>query len=426
MKAWVLQGIDRLVLQEVPVPKLESGEVLVAVRVAGICGSDIPRIYRTGAHRHPLIPGHEFSGEVVELGGNVDRGWLGQRVGVFPLIPCRSCEPCRKRQYEMCRNYDYLGSRRDGGFAEYVAVPVWNLLALPQSVSCEEAAMLEPMAVAVHAMRRMLSEHDTWISGYGKNPGNSGMPEDAKAAAGARKAEHAEEAGIAKEARDAEGTGITGKVEHAEGTGTARKAEHAEGTGIAGKAGNIKAAVFGLGTIGLLLLMFLKEAGVREVYAIGNKDFQKEMAQKLGVTEELYCDTRRQDPHQWLMERTGGSGVDQYFECVGKSETYELAVNGTAPAGRIVLVGNPYSDMMLKKEVYWKILRNQLTIFGTWNSSFTQEARDDWHYVLERLAQRRIAPAGMISHRFSLAELDKGLELMRDKTEDYVKVMGIF
>lgn len=372
MKAWVLQGIDSLVLKEVPVPALGSGEVLVAVRAAGICGSDIPRIYRTGAHRHPLIPGHEFSGEVVELGENVDRSWLGKRVGVFPLIPCRSCEPCRRKQYEMCRNYDYLGSRRDGGFAEYVAVPVWNLLALPQSVSYEEAAMLEPMAVAVHAMRRMLSESDIWISENGKRAGFAGEAEAEK------------------------------------------------------KAGNISVAVCGLGTIGLLLLMFLKEAGVREVYAVGNKDFQKEMAEKLGVTEEFYCDSRRQDQHQWLMERTGGRGVDQYYECVGKSETYELAVDGTAPAGRVVLVGNPYSDMMLKKEVYWKILRNQLTILGTWNSSFTQEAGDDWHYVLERLAQGRIAPAGMISHRFALAELRKGLELMRDKREDYVKVMGIF
>lgn len=372
MKAWVLQGIDSLVLKEVPVPALGSGEVLVAVRAAGICGSDIPRIYRTGAHRHPLIPGHEFSGEVVELGENVDRSWLGKSVGVFPLIPCRSCEPCRRKQYEMCRNYDYLGSRRDGGFAEYVAVPVWNLLALPQSVSYEEAAMLEPMAVAVHAMRRMLSESDIWISENGKRAGFAGEAEAEK------------------------------------------------------KAGNISVAVCGLGTIGLLLLMFLKEAGVREVYAVGNKDFQKEMAKKLGVTEEFYCDSRRQDQHQWLMERTDGRGVDQYYECVGKSETYELAVDGTAPAGRIVLVGNPYSDMMLKKEVYWKILRNQLTILGTWNSSFTQEAGDDWHYVLERLAQGRIAPAGMISHRFALAELRKGLELMRDKREDYVKVMGIF
>lgn len=372
MKAWVLQGIDSLVLKEVPVPALGSGEVLVAVRAAGICGSDIPRVYRTGAHRHPLIPGHEFSGEVVELGENVDRSWLGKSVGVFPLIPCRSCEPCRRKQYEMCRNYDYLGSRRDGGFAEYVAVPVWNLLTLPQSVSYEEAAMLEPMAVAVHAMRRMWSESDIWISENGKRAGFAGEAEAEK------------------------------------------------------KAGNISVAVCGLGTIGLLLLMFLKEAGVREVYAVGNKDFQKEMAEKLGVTEEFYCDSRRQDQHQWLMERTDGRGVDQYYECVGKSETYELAADGTAPAGRVVLVGNPYSDMMLKKEVYWKILRNQLTILGTWNSSFTQEPGDDWHYVLERLAQGRIAPAGMISHRFALAELRKGLELMRDKREDYVKVMGIF
>lgn len=420
MKAWVLQGIDSLVLKEVPVPALGSGEVLVAVRAAGICGSDIPRVYRTGAHRHPLIPGHEFSGEVVELGENVDRSWLGKRVGVFPLIPCRSCEPCRRKQYEMCRNYDYLGSRRDGGFAEYVAVPVWNLLALPQSVSYEEAAMLEPMAVAVHAMRRMWSESDIRISEYGKRTGCAGEAEAGKRAEFFGEMKAGKRAVFAGETEAGERAEFVGETEAGEKVGFAGEAE-------AGKiARNIRVAVCGLGTIGLLLLMFLKEAGVREVYAVGNKDFQKEMAKKLGVTEEFYCDSRRQDQHQWLMERTGGRGVDQYYECVGKSETYELAVDGTAPAGRVVLVGNPYSDMMLKKEVYWKILRNQLTILGTWNSSFTQEAGDDWHYVLERLAQGRIAPAGMISHRFALAELRKGLELMRDKREDYVKVMGIF
>ena len=64
-------------------------EVLVKVKAAGICGSDIPRIYKTGARVHPLIPGHEFSGEVVEAGSDVDKGWIGQRVGIFPLIPCQ-------------------------------------------------------------------------------------------------------------------------------------------------------------------------------------------------------------------------------------------------------------------------------------------------------------------------------------------------
>ena len=82
--------------------------------------------------------------------------------------------------------------------------------------------------------------------------------------------------------------------------------------------------------------------------------------------------------------------------------------------------------MTLEKEVYWKILRNQLTVFGTWNSSYTREFEDDWHYVIERLDRKKIFPAAMISQRFSLENLARGLELMRDKTEDYVKVMGLF
>lgn len=88
-----------------------------------------------------------------------------------------------------------------------------------------------------------------------------------------------------------------------------------------------------------------------------------------------------------------------------------------------MLVGNPASDMRLPKEVYWKILRNQLTVFGTWNSSFTHSAEDDWHYVLDRLEKGRIAPAQMITHRMSLEELERGLVVMRDKQEEYGKVM---
>ena len=102
-----------------------------------------------------------------------------------------------------------------------------------------------------------------------------------------------------------------------------------------------------------------------------------------------------------------------------------MAVDITAPGGRICLVGNPHSDMILEKSVYWKILRNQLTVTGTWNSSFTGEESDDWHYVLERLAQETVAPEQLISHRFSIDEIEKGFRIMRDKTEDYVKIMMV-
>lgn len=346
MKALVLHNIRDLRLETLDVPEPGDKEVLLSVKAVGICGSDIPRIYQTGTYSYPLIPGHEFSGIVTEMGPNTDQKWLNQRVGVFPLIPCRTCAPCKKKQYEMCRNYSYLGSRRDGGFAEYVAVPEDNLIALPDNVTFEEAAMMEPMAVAVHAMRR------------------------------------------------------------------------------AAPAVSDTVVICGLGTIGLLLLMFLKEAGVQNILAVGNKDFQKQKALKLGFPEDSYCNARRQDADKWLSERAKSIGIDVFFECVGKNETLVQAVNHTAPGGKIMLVGNPYSDMSMEKQVYWKILRNQLTVMGTWNSSFTQEPEDDWRYVLDRLSRHRIDPAELISHRFPLEELEKGLQIMRDKSEDYGKVMG--
>lgn len=345
MKAWILHGVDDIRLEDVSKPVPAADEVLVQVKAAGICGSDIPRIYQTGAHTHPLIPGHEFSGAVVETGTYVKDEWTGKRVGVFPLIPCRECMPCQNRQYEMCRNYSYLGSRRDGAFAEYVCVPVDNLIELPPEVTYEEAAMLEPMAVAVHAMRHILPVAEQTV------------------------------------------------------------------------------AVCGLGTIGLLLVMFLREMGVKNILVIGNKEFQKNQVRKLGIPKENYCDSKTAAVPEWLMAQTEGAGVDVFFECVGKNETVLQAVDTTAPAGKICLVGNPYSDMQLEKSVYWKILRNQLTIVGTWNSSFTRDAKDDWRYVLDKLERRRISPSELITHRFSLEELETGFHIMRDKTEDYVKVM---
>ncbi|MBQ9232940.1 MAG: galactitol-1-phosphate 5-dehydrogenase, partial [Lachnospiraceae bacterium] len=82
-------------------------------------------------------------------------------------------------------------------------------------------------------------------------------------------------------------------------------------------------------------------------------------------------------------------------------------------------------DMTLDKNIYWKILRNQLIVTGTWNSSFTHEEDDDWHYVVDKLADGAVKPEELISHRLSLEELERGMEIMRDKSEDYVKVMGV-
>ena len=183
-------------------------------------------------------------------------------------------------------------------------------------------------------------------------------------------------------------------------------------------------AVCGQGTIGLLLVSFLLDAGVKNIFVIGNKDFQKEIVLDMGLSEQNFCDSRRVEVDRWMMERTGGAGADAFFECVGRDETVSQAIDLTAE-GRVCLVGNPLSDIKLPKDIYWKILKNQLTLTGTWNSSFTGKADDDWNYVVERLANGRFSPEKLISHRISLEELGKGFQIMQDKTEDYIKIMGV-
>lgn len=125
------------------------------------------------------------------------------------------------------------------------------------------------------------------------------------------------------------------------------------------------------------------------------------------------------------MEQTGGEGVRVFFECVGKNQTMSAAVSCAAPNGTVQLVGNPASDMLLEKDTYWKILRNQLTVRGSWNSSFRHCSSDDWNYVLERLEKGRLHPEQCITHHISLDALEKGFFIMRDKTEEHVKIMAV-
>lgn len=170
VKACLLHAIGELRIEDVPTPDIGPDEVLVKVKACGVCGSDIPRVFTKGTYRFPTIPGHEFAGEVAAVGTNAPDDWVGQRVAVFPLIPCQTCAACRTGAFAQCEDYDYLGSRSDGAFAEYAHVPVWNLIPAPDAVSYEEAAMLEPAAVALHAMRRGRLDAGDSILIFGAGP----------------------------------------------------------------------------------------------------------------------------------------------------------------------------------------------------------------------------------------------------------------
>ncbi len=170
MKACVLHAIGDLRVEEAPRPVPRDDEVLVRVAACGVCGSDIPRVFTKGTYHFPTIPGHEFAGVVEEAGEGVEADIVGKRVAVFPLIPCTKCPSCEIGAYAQCEDYDYLGSRSDGAFAEYVCAPEWNLLPVPEGVSIEEAAMVEPAAVALHALRRGGLETGDTLLVFGAGP----------------------------------------------------------------------------------------------------------------------------------------------------------------------------------------------------------------------------------------------------------------
>lgn len=154
MKALVLEENAKLIYTDRALPAMDrENTVLVRVVGAGICGSDVERGFFGKAYHYPLVMGHEFSGIVEEA---LTPEWRrGDRVVVIPLLPCYRCASCEVGDYAQCADYDYYGSRRDGGFMEYVAVPAANLLPVPDHIDIIHAAMTEPCAVALHGVSKL-------------------------------------------------------------------------------------------------------------------------------------------------------------------------------------------------------------------------------------------------------------------------------
>ncbi len=155
MRVLSLAAIGDLRLERRPIPTPEAGKVRVRIGFCGVCGSDIPRVFTKGTYHFPTVCGHEFAGTIDAVGDGVTSVKPGDRVAVFPLLWCGKCESCESGKYVQCSDYDYLGSRRDGAFSEYVVAPIENLIRVPDSVSLEVAAMTEPASVALHALRRI-------------------------------------------------------------------------------------------------------------------------------------------------------------------------------------------------------------------------------------------------------------------------------
>lgn len=155
MKAVMRRGPGKAALVDRDIPVPGADEVIIRTAFTGICGSDAHRFTEDLPRWDTLVLGHEFSGTLESLGGDVRGFRAGDRVTAAPLIPCHTCEYCARGEFSLCPSYSFVGSRRDGSFAEFLRVPARNLVSLGDDFDLARGAFVEPLTVVLHPVMRL-------------------------------------------------------------------------------------------------------------------------------------------------------------------------------------------------------------------------------------------------------------------------------
>ncbi len=178
MQAAVYRGVNDVRVEEVPLPAIGAGELLLRVEACGICGTDLKKIH-SGSHSAPRIFGHETAGTIVAVGEGVTRFAVGERAMVFHHSPCGDCYYCRKKTFAQCNAYKRVGvtaafEPSGGGFAEYVRVMDWiverGLVRIPDGIPFEQAAFIEPVNTCYKAIKNLKLEADETVLVIGQGP----------------------------------------------------------------------------------------------------------------------------------------------------------------------------------------------------------------------------------------------------------------
>ncbi len=170
MRAVVFDAPTRVALQQIPRPEPQPDQVIVKVMACGLCGTDLHLFHGDFPTRYPLVPGHEFSGVIAEIGNQVSDWRVGDRVIADPNIACGACYFCRNGQVNHCLNHQAIGVTQNGAFAEFVAVPARNLYAIGNALSFEQAAMVEPLSCVVYGLRRLQLRIGDQVLIFGAGP----------------------------------------------------------------------------------------------------------------------------------------------------------------------------------------------------------------------------------------------------------------
>jgi len=175
MKAQVFYEKEVMKYEEIDIPKIADDEVLVKVKYCGICGSDVSYFYAhsplgTADGKGPLVLGHEFSGEIVEVGGiPAEKGLfeVGDRVTCNPVQQCNACEMCAEGKFNLCGNMVVPGVSHNGAFAEYCAMKYTHVYKLPDNVTYKDASIIEPLACASYGMKKLDTQLGDFVVVFG-------------------------------------------------------------------------------------------------------------------------------------------------------------------------------------------------------------------------------------------------------------------
>ncbi|MPW24285.1 alcohol dehydrogenase catalytic domain-containing protein [Alkalibaculum sp. M08DMB] len=343
MKVGILHNINDIRCEESEIPKIQSDEILVKVTCAGICGTDFERVLKTGTWKFPTILGHEFGGEIVEMGNDVKEFRIGNKVVVNPMVPCGDCKYCKVGKFNLCDEYDYLGSRSSGGFAEYAKVKYTNAYKVPDDLTDEQIAGIDPAAIGLHGI-------------------------------------------------------IKGGV----------------------KIGDT-VVVFGAGPIGHYTIQWAKHIGASTVIAIDLRDEKLKIAKEVGADYVINVG-KVENVLDEIEKITKGEWADVCFETAGSDITVIQCIQAAKKQGSVVYLGTPHRDITLKDKVFESIIRKELKIVGSWCYHFAAPIHE-WIVSIEEISKGNILVEPLITHRFSIEEVEKAFDMIRDRKEFFNKIL---
>jgi len=321
MKAVVLKNKGEMVYQDLEQPPVQAGHVLLQVRAASICGSDISR-FAKGHRMYPLVLGHEVAGIINAVGEGVSPDLIGKHAAIIPLVPCFQCEECQRGYYSACHSYSFIGSRQDGGFADYVEIPERNALIVPDDLPFEAAALIEPSTVARHILD---------LGGF--------------------------------------------------------------------QAGQT-AVVFGAGSIGLMVVQWLRILKASLIICTDISETNLAIARKLGANVTL--NPREVDVKEEV-KKLAGDGVDVAIEAAGAPQALLQTIQVTRPRGSIILGGNQPLDQNLPMNFIEDLMRKELRLNGCFMSYSAPFPGHEWPDTVQAIRDGELDINTMISHHFPLS-----------------------